>query len=163
LVADSQRLGGKKTRGDTGTECFPILHKPVVAEIEEAMSSYLDQQGRCSEAKPLAWKRSTALESVGGDEDLLDEVLAIFLVESPKLLNQMEQALLLDNPCMLELAAHSLRGALGYLGVPEASEAAQKLEDAGRTGAMEGAGDLLAGLRIRMAGLWAAVGGNPGG
>jgi len=113
LVADSQRLGGKKTRGDTGTEYFPILHKPVVAEIEEAMSSYLDQQGRCSEAKPLAWKRSTALESVGGDEDLLDEVLAIFLVESPKLLNQMEQALLQDNPCMLELAAHSLRGALG--------------------------------------------------
>jgi two-component system, sensor histidine kinase and response regulator len=121
------------------------------------MTSYLD-----SEAKSLFWNRSAALESVGGDETLLDEVVQLFLVESPKLLTQMQQALLRHEPHMLELAAHCLKGELGYLGVPEASEAAQKLEDAGRTGEMEGAAALLAGLRIRLAGLWAVVGGTPG-
>ena len=126
------------------------------------MSSYLDQEGRCSEAKELCWNRSAALESVSGDESLLDEVVAIFLVESPKLVTQMEQALLDHEPRRLELAAHCLKGELGYLGVPEACEAAQKLEDAGRSGEMEGAADLLAGLRTGLAGLWAAVGGNPG-
>ena len=134
----------------------------MVTEIEEAMSSYLDQEGRCLEAKELCWNRSAALESMSADESLLDEVVAIFLVESPKLMTQMEQALLDHEPRRLELAAHCLKGELGYLGVPEAYEAAQKLEDAGRTGEMEGAADLLAGLRTRLAGLWAAVGGNPG-
>jgi HPt (histidine-containing phosphotransfer) domain-containing protein len=133
-----------------------------VTEIEEAMSSYPDHKGRCSEEKELCWNRSAALESVSGDESLLDEVVALFLVESPKLVSQMQQALLHHDPRMLELAAHCLKGELGYLGVPEAYEAAQKLEDAGRTGEIEGATDLLAGLRTRLAGLWAAVGGNPG-
>jgi HPt (histidine-containing phosphotransfer) domain-containing protein len=132
----------------------PHFTQPLVTGIEEAMSSYLD--------KELCWNRSAALESVSGDESLLDEVVAIFLVESPKLVTQMEQALLDHEPRRLELAAHCLKGELGYLGVPEACEAAQKLEDAGRTGEMEGAADLLAGLRTRLAGLWAAVGGNPG-
>jgi HPt (histidine-containing phosphotransfer) domain-containing protein len=133
----------------------PYFTKPLVTGIEKAMSSYLDQEGRCSEAKELCWNRSAALESVSGDESLLDEVVAIFLVESPKLVSQMEQALLHREPRRLEMAAHCL-------GVPEAYEAAQKLEDAGRTGNMEGAADLLDGLRTRLAGLWAAVGGNPG-
>ena len=54
---------------------------------------------------------------------------------------------------MLELAAHCLKGQLGYLVVPEASEA-PKLEDAGRTGELRGAEDLLAGLAEPIGMLW---------
>jgi HPt (histidine-containing phosphotransfer) domain-containing protein len=125
------------------------------------VSSYLDEKARCSEAKRLCWARSAALERVGGDESLLDEVVALFLVESPKLVTQMQQALLQQDRRVLELAAHCLKGQLGYLALPEASEA-QKLEDAGRTGELRGAEDLLAGLQIRLAGVWSILGRKPG-
>jgi hypothetical protein len=46
---------------------------------------------------------------------------------------------------------------LRYLVVPEASEAADKLEVAGRTGEMAAAADLFADLRSRLAALWTAV------
>jgi HPt (histidine-containing phosphotransfer) domain-containing protein len=98
---------------------------------------------------------------VGGDESLLDEVVAIFLVESPKLVTQIQHALLDRDPRMLEHAAHSLRGQLGYLGLSEVSEA-QKLEDAGRTGELSGAEDLLAGLQIRLAEVWSTLNRKPG-
>jgi HPt (histidine-containing phosphotransfer) domain-containing protein len=136
---------------------IPNQNPPMRVEL-----STLDQERHRLEAKPLSWNRSAALESVGGDESLLNEVMQIFLVESPTLVTQMEEALLHHDPRMLELAAHSLKGELGYLGVPEASEAAQELEDAGRTGEMEGAADLLAELRTRLEVLWTVVGENAG-
>jgi HPt (histidine-containing phosphotransfer) domain-containing protein len=126
------------------------------------VSSYLDDNARCSEAKGLCWARSAALERVGGDESLLDELVALFLVESPRLVTQMQQALLHQDLRKLELAAHCLKGQLGYLGLLEASEA-QKLEDAGRTGELRGAENLLAGLQIRLAGVWSILGREPRG
>jgi HPt (histidine-containing phosphotransfer) domain-containing protein len=125
------------------------------------VGSYQDDKARRSEAQPPRWARSDALELVGGDESLLDEVVAIFLVESPKLVTQIQHALLDRDPRMLEHAAHSLRGQLGYLGLSEVSEA-QKLEDAGRTGELSGAEDLLAGLQIRLAEVWSTLNRKPG-
>ena len=108
------------------------------------------------------WNRSAALEIVGGDESLLNEMVQLFLVESPKLVAQMEQALVRNDPRLLELAAHCLKGELRYLAVPEAGEAADKLEAAGRTGEMEATWDLLADLRTRLALLWTVVSKNAG-
>ena len=110
------------------------------------MSSYQVDKARSSEAQPPCWARSKALELVGGDEALLNEVVAIFLEESPRLVTQIQHALLDRNPRMLEHAAHSLKGQLGYLGLSEIFEA-QKLEDAGRTGELRGAEDCWPGCR----------------
>jgi histidine phosphotransfer protein HptB len=103
------------------------------------------------------WNRSAALEIVGGDEGLLNEMVQLFLVESPKLVAQMEQALVHNDPRLLELAAHCLKGELRYLAVPEACDVADKLEAAGRTGEMEATWDLLADLGTRLALLWPVV------
>ena len=124
------------------------------------MSSCWDDKAR-SEAQPPGWARSKALELVGGDENLLDEVVAIFLVESPELVTQIQHALLDRDPRMLEHAAHSLKGQLGYLGLSEVSEA-QKLEDAGRTGELRGAEGLLAGLQVRLVEVWSTLSRKPG-
>jgi two-component system sensor histidine kinase/response regulator len=124
------------------------------------MSSHQNDKARCSEARPFFWARSEALERMGGDESLLDEVVAIFLVESPKLVIQMQYALSALDPRKLEDAAHCLKGQLGYLGLP-ASEA-QRLEDAGRTRELKDAGDLLARLQIRLAEVWSFLSRKPG-
>jgi HPt (histidine-containing phosphotransfer) domain-containing protein len=125
--------------------------------MKEIMNSYFDPGERHSTSKPGPWNRSAALESVGGDEVLLRELIQVFLIESPKYLTQIEEALLLHDQHLLEFAAHSLRGGLGYLGVPETSEAAQQLETAGRTGKIEGATELFLCLRFRMAELWTVL------
>jgi two-component system sensor histidine kinase/response regulator len=104
-----------------------------------------------------SWNRSAALEMLGGDENLLNEMIEIFLADSPKLLGRLEQALLQRDQSELELAAHSLKGELMYLGVQETTETAEKLEAAGRTGKMHGAEELLKELRSRLAVLWTAV------
>src|ERR1700733_8837257 len=112
---------------------------PIIAEGAPALK---DDRELCLTAKQL-WNRSAALEIVGGDESLLNEMVQLFLVESPKLVAQMQQALAHNEPRLLEMAAHCLKGELRYLVVPEASEAADKLETAGRTGEMGAAADLL--------------------
>jgi HPt (histidine-containing phosphotransfer) domain-containing protein len=131
---------------------------PIIAEGAHALKA---DRERCLTAKQL-WNRSAALEIVGGDESLLNEMVQLFLVESPKLVAQMERALVHNDPRLLELAAHCLKGELRYLVVPEASEAADKLEAAGRTGEMESTWDLLADLRTRLALLWTVVRENTG-
>ena len=88
---------------------------------------------------------------------MLNEMVQLFLVESPKLLAQMQQALAHNDPRLLEMAAHCLKGELRYLVVPDASEAAEKLEAAGRTGEIAAAADLLVDLRSRLALLWTVV------
>jgi len=125
----------------------------IVAEGAHAIK---DDRELCLTEKQL-WNRSAALEIVGGDESLLNEMVQLFLVESPKLVAQMQQALVHNDPRLLEMAAHCLKGELRYLVVPEASEAADKLETAARTGEMGAAADLLADLRTRLALLWTVV------
>ncbi len=125
----------------------------IVAEGAHAMTG---ERELIHTAKQL-WNRSAALEIVGGDEDLLNEMVQLFLVESPKLVAQMQQALDHNDPRLLEMAAHCLKGELRYLAVPETSEAVDKLEAAGRKGEVGAAADLLAGLRSRLALVCAVV------
>jgi HPt (histidine-containing phosphotransfer) domain-containing protein len=125
----------------------------IVAEGAHAMK---DDRELCLTEKQL-WNRSAALEILGGDDSLLNEMVQLFLVESPKLVVQMQQALAHNDARLLEMAAHCLKGELRYLVVPEASEAADKLETAGRTGEMGAAADLLGDLRTRLELLWTLV------
>jgi HPt (histidine-containing phosphotransfer) domain-containing protein len=117
-----------------------------------------DQISSLAPGSRITWNRSAALEMLGGDEDLLNEMVEIFLSDSPKLLVRLEEALARGDSAKLELAAHSLKGELQYLGVPEAIDQAQRLEIAGRNGKLDGAEDLLVALRGRLNLIWAAVG-----
>src|ERR1700677_256223 len=118
----------------------------IIAEGAHALKA--DREPRLT-AKQL-WNRSAALEILGGDEGLLCEMLQLFLAESPRLVVQMQQAIVHNDPPLLEMVAHRLKGQLSYLVAKEASEAAGKLEAAGRTRDMGAAADLLADLRTRL-------------
>jgi two-component system, sensor histidine kinase and response regulator len=116
-----------------------------------------DQLSSLGPDSQITWNRSAALQMLGGDEDLLNEMVEIFLSDSPKLLDRIGQALSLGDSAKLELAAHSLKGELQYLGVQEAIDQAQQLEIAGRDGELDGAENLLEALRGRLILIWAAV------
>ena len=92
---------------------------------------------------PAIWSRAKLLETVGGDEQLLREVIQIFIEESPRQLAELRRAVTDANAELLERAAHSLKGELGYLGVPGTCEKARSLEEMGRTRNLEHATEFL--------------------
>jgi CheY-like chemotaxis protein len=73
-------------------------------------------------------------ERLGGDEELLREVVALFLEECPRLMSIIQQGVESRDAARIAHAAHTLRGAAANLGARALSQAAQRLEALGRLG-----------------------------
>jgi signal transduction histidine kinase/CheY-like chemotaxis protein/HPt (histidine-containing phosphotransfer) domain-containing protein len=134
------------------------VSKPIRArELEEAITSAARNQksdrsspnlkSALSEedivSKPIAWDIAQTLERLGGDEMLLREVLQIFLDGAPTRIATLRQAVTEQNPEVLEKAAHSLKGELGYLGISALSQQARELEEMGRNRDLQKAATVL--------------------
>jgi two-component system sensor histidine kinase/response regulator len=108
-------------------------------------------------AKPAAeaasWNRAEALHRIGDDEELLRDLCHIFLKESPKLLESLQQAVAAGDPDGVMRAAHSLKGEAGYLSADGTSHAARQLEEMGRNKDLSRAGDTLTALKQEVANL----------
>lgn len=111
-----------------------------------------------SESKPLSVEEqlhrldeSVALSRVGGDMDLLREVVGLFLDDYPQSLELIRQAVAAGDQLSLERHAHSLKGSVSTFGAQEAFDAAQALEKQGRTGDLAGSAEGLARLEQALA------------
>jgi HPt (histidine-containing phosphotransfer) domain-containing protein len=89
----------------------------------------------------LAWSTDSSIvdlgaltERVGGDTDLISEIVQIFLDRYPEAIARVREAIIAGLPKNLESAAHHLRGYLVSLHANRASAAAQELETKGRAG-----------------------------
>jgi len=78
-------------------------------------------------ASAVDWK--AAFETVGGDQDLLKELLRVFVGDQAKLVQELKYAIESGNPKEVRLSAHSFRGSLRHLGVIGASRVAGQIED----------------------------------
>ena len=76
--------------------------------------------------------KAVALDRLGGDEELLKEVAALFLDEYPTLMAEIEAAIQSKNADQLERAAHSLKGSVSNFGSDAAWQAAYEIEKMGR-------------------------------
>jgi len=75
-----------------------------------------------------------ALERVGGDEDLLREIVRLFLDECPRLIAHIQEAIDAGDTRRLEREAHSLKGSVANFGAEPVVKAALALEVIGRSG-----------------------------
>ena len=80
------------------------------------------------------FNRELALDRVGGDADLLDEIVGLYLGEYPGLLEQIQSAVHSGDANGLYRSAHTLKGSLSALGAEAAQQRAQDLETSGRQG-----------------------------
>jgi CheY-like chemotaxis protein len=128
--------------------------KPVrFSDIEEILA-------RLSQPEPAPaalWARQEALDRVGGDEALLQELCQIFLRESPKLLERLRAAIAASDAAELERAAHSLKGEAGYLSGSGASRVAQQLQETAGRNDLSRAPELFAMLEQEVAALRIAM------
>lgn len=81
--------------------------------------------------RPLA---ARALERAGGNRELLDDLIMIFLTEAPSLRAAIRAAIEAGLAPALYQAAHRLKGMVNYFEVPTAIQAVTQLEDLGRSG-----------------------------
>lgn len=94
--------------------------------------------------------RALALERLGGDEGLLQEVAQLFLDEYPMLMSDIRRAIETSNANQLERAAHSLKGSVATFGSEAACQAAFALEKLGREQQLAGVETAYANLVMVM-------------
>jgi two-component system, sensor histidine kinase and response regulator len=94
--------------------------------------------------------RKQALVCVDGDRELLREVVAIFWIEYPQLLTEIDAAIIRGDAVVLERTAHRLKGSVSNFGARIAGDLAQKLETMGKTGDLADAGKACAELHDKL-------------
>jgi len=106
-------------------ELFEVLDH-LVPEI------VADQAKPDSSAGPPAFDLAAALNHVDGDEELIKELAGLFLDDCPRRMEEIHQAILGRDASRLCFSAHALRGSVANIGASAATEAAARLEIAGR-------------------------------
>jgi two-component system, sensor histidine kinase and response regulator len=89
------------------------------------------------------FNRQALLQRVEGDEELLEEMLDIFLEYTPQQLQEIRQALKSGDAPGLQGRAHSIKGAAASISAEAVREAAGQLEQAGKNHDLEQAGVIL--------------------
>jgi len=98
----------------------------------------------------IDWAR--ALGFFDGDRDLMKEVVKIALEETPRLLQNVRDAIKSDDTESLRKAAHTLGGSIRNFGETQASTLALKLEQMGENGNLEDGRQVLTAMEHAMAG-----------
>lgn len=76
--------------------------------------------------EPIDWDK--ALVTVGGDPDLLNELLGVYIAEAKQMMSQMKSALATNDQQLLRRAAHTLKGASMSMGATTTTEESEILE-----------------------------------
>lgn len=90
--------------------------------------------------------RDELLERMGGDRELLVEIVDLFLCDCPKQLAELSDAVAREDAVSIRRVAHTLKGLAGNLASAAATEAALRLERMGSAGNLTGAREELASL-----------------
>jgi HPt (histidine-containing phosphotransfer) domain-containing protein len=100
---------------------------------------------------------SAALEATGDDEQLLVELIHVFLEEAPSLMTDIRRSIDQGDTELLRRAAHTLKGSLRIFETEHASNCAFQLEQTGKSGELSNATQDLAQLESAMEPVVAAL------
>jgi HPt (histidine-containing phosphotransfer) domain-containing protein len=92
------------------------------------------------------FNRQTALQRIGGDEQLLHDLALFYLEDAPALLTQLQDAMQQADAEGVTHAAHTLKSLSANLDAHQAAALASIVERIGRSGNLASAPDLLAEL-----------------
>mgnify|MGYP001181036242 CR=1 FL=1 len=129
LALTAHAMKGDRERclkvGMDGYVAKPIQARELYQAIAELLPASASEEAAVSTA---VLDRCVALEHVGGDTELLRELIDVFLQDCPRMMEEAREALGAGDLLKLKRAAHSLKGAAGILGGKLVFEAALRLE-----------------------------------
>jgi PAS domain S-box-containing protein len=145
--------GDKERCLETGMDGY--IAKPIQSEELTRVLDYIfpraaDRPRTHSTASREAVDRGTLLARVGGREDRLRRIVALFLEESARLMAEIRAAIDQQSGSRVAQATHTLKGALGLFDVEAATEAAQHLEETARSASLDGAEESFQALRLQV-------------
>ena len=116
-------------------ELYEVIDRMAAASEEEANG----QGAGRGEAERPAFDRDAVLARIDGNEELLAEVVDLFLDELPGQMSDIGESVSNRRASTLESSAHKLRGSLGNFGAEVAHDAALRLEEMARRRDLAGA------------------------
>ncbi len=120
------------------------LSKPINAqELFEAIDNLLGDGSHTEPPKATPTRdrkvvdKTAIYNRVGGDIELLRDIVSLFLDESPVLVAEIREAIRSDDSERLQAAAHTLKGSVANFGAESAVAATLALENMGRNREMD--------------------------
>lgn len=89
------------------------------------------------ESEVLVFDRAGALGRMDGDEDLLQEIIAVFLADVPDRMQDLQQMLTATEASGVERIAHGIKGAAANVGAEATRAVAAEVEQLGRAGDLQ--------------------------
>ncbi|MBN1795423.1 MAG: CBS domain-containing protein [Sedimentisphaerales bacterium] len=124
---------------------LPIGQEPLSAEVEQVNSQVEELSDMCEQAderieknirqlsddsqSPVDWE---AVTEMCDDEEVVCQVVEMFLNDSPRCIGSLAEAIKDANPKLIRMYAHSLKGASSQIGAKKLADVAYQLECAGR-------------------------------
>jgi len=150
MRGDKERyLGG----GMDGYISKPINSPALFAEIKRCLTDTEREKPMATNSQELAehFDQAALLERVEGDQELLAEIVKLFLEDTPRLMGTMHEALQNGDMILLERSAHSMKGSAGNLSANFAATAAMQLEKNAKKGDAESSRASLSNLEAALA------------
>jgi len=121
-----------------------LSEQPVKSSPEKTADHPQQTNSQRAEVEPdIDWK--AALSAVGGDRELLADLIKVFLDECPKMLADIRSSAQAGDLEKLRRAAHTLKGSMGYFGAAAAFSRAQEMERLAKSNELDSArGQLVA-------------------
>ena len=110
-----------------------------------------------SDDLPSIFDLDDALEKVGGDREILEEILIVFSESYPEQLSELKNAINNGDAPIVERAAHTLKGSVGTFSAKKSLETAFRLETMGREGNLQEAAAVYSKLEQEIEELEAAL------
>jgi PAS domain S-box-containing protein len=112
--------------GADGYVAKPIAPADLFAEMDAVLESRRDAE--IPIALDAAFSPGDLLARVGGSEELMREVMGLFVGDAPRLLSEIRQALAVGDADAVYKATHTLKGSAGNFGARAVLDVAQRLE-----------------------------------
>lgn len=106
----------------------------------------------------LLFDRDAALERLGGDDALLEELLGLLIEESHEVLQRIRDGFARGDAMAVCIAAHTIKGSAATLEAGPLRDAAEHLEDLARRGDLGGGDDAFAALVLELERLGREIG-----
>ncbi|MBV8774013.1 MAG: response regulator [Deltaproteobacteria bacterium] len=140
------------------------ISKPLNPErLYEVIESVAQTSAEANDMAPEAdqteavFDREALLRRVADDQELLQEIVELFLAEAPELMQAIRESVERGVPSSLERSAHALKGSVANFGAKSAYEVALKLEHMGHDGDLTRVREMLAELEAKVGRLTSAL------
>jgi PAS domain S-box-containing protein len=124
----------------------PVRTQELFAAIDRVADGFASHtvDARRETADVIDW--TAALDYVAGDDQMLRDLVNIFLTEAPRWMQELREAISANHVADVKRTAHNLKGSIRLFGSKSAFDSAFLLEQMSRSGNLSGAPAALASL-----------------